>query len=30
MKSEIFVPHSKYEQENCEALEDYLNNMFFC
>ena len=30
MTFEIFIPHNTNEQENCTALEDYLNNMFFC
>lgn len=30
MEAEIFVPHNEKEQENCKALEQYLNSMFFC
>ena len=30
MAFEVFIPHNTTEQENCIALENYLNNMFFC
>jgi len=30
MINEIFVPHNVVEQQNCDALEHYLNEMFFC
>lgn len=30
MENTIFVPHSELELENCRALADYLNNMFYC
>lgn len=30
MELEIFIPHNKNERDNCEALQMYLNSMFFC
>jgi len=30
MAFEVFIPHNTNEQENCAALELYLNSMFFC
>lgn len=30
MEQEIFIPHDEKEKENCQALERYLNSMFFC
>lgn len=30
MELEVFIPHNDYEKENCKALEQYLNSMFFC
>lgn len=29
MEMEIFVPHSEMERQNCEALADYLNNIYY-
>lgn len=30
MELEVFIPHDAKEEENCRALERYLNSMFFC
>lgn len=30
MENTIFVPHNELELENCRALADYLNSMFYC
>lgn len=30
MENTIFVPHNEQEYENCRALAEYLNSMFFC
>lgn len=30
MTGDVFVPHDELERQNCRALEDYLNSMFFC
>lgn len=29
MEMEIFVPHSEFEQQNCQALADYLNSIYY-
>lgn len=29
MEYEIFQPHNELERQNCSALEQYLNSMFF-
>lgn len=26
----IFVPHNETERENCRALAEYLNSIFYC
>lgn len=30
METAIFEPKTEFEKENCYALEQYLNSMFFC
>ncbi len=30
MEREIFVPHTERERQNCEALAEYLNSIFYC
>lgn len=30
MRDEIFVPHNRTERENCMALAEYLNSIFYC
>lgn len=29
MEMEIFVPHSEMERRNCQALADYLSNIYY-
>ena len=29
MESEIFVPHNEHELQNCRALEEYLNSIYY-
>jgi len=26
---EIFVPHSEFERQNCQALAEYLNSIYY-
>lgn len=30
MQDEIFVPHNRIERENCLALAEYLESIFYC
>lgn len=30
MDVEIFVPHTAFERQNCEALKNYLNSIYYC
>ncbi len=29
MENGIFVPHTELERKNCDALREYLNNIFY-
>lgn len=30
VQGEIFVPHTAFEQRNCQELAEYLNSIFYC